>query len=76
MSTPIITIAPLAVDRETAAAICGVGASVFQAQVQQGGLPRARKINGRAVWLVSDLHAALQALPVADHLPPPAKKAA
>jgi predicted DNA-binding transcriptional regulator AlpA len=69
--TPTIAIQPLAVGRETAAAMCDISPRTFHARVADGTLPQPRKLGGRAVWLVSELAKACEQLPVSDLLPPP-----
>jgi predicted DNA-binding transcriptional regulator AlpA len=70
----VISIEPIAVDREQAAALLCISRSHFEAHVARGDLPQPRKIGGRAVWLVSDLRDAAHELPVSDLLPPPSKR--
>jgi predicted DNA-binding transcriptional regulator AlpA len=74
MSTPLVSIEPIAVGREHAAELLGLGLSTFEQHVSRGTLPRARQLGGRAVWLVSELRRTAEALPVSELLPPPAKR--
>jgi len=67
-----IKIPPIAVDAKTAAALLSVGRSTFLERVSRGELPRPRKLGARSVWLVEELQAAAQALPLADDRPLPA----
>ncbi len=65
----MIRIEPIAVDRASAAQLLGLGLSTFEARVSRGDLPKPRQIGSRAVWLVDELRAAAQALPVSEMLP-------
>lgn len=71
---PLLIMEPISVGREHAAALLGIGVSTFEAHVSRGTLPRGRMLGGRAVWLVTELRQAAQALPVSDLLPPPAAR--
>lgn len=71
---PATQLPVLALDRDQAAAACGIGMSTFKAAVQQGLLPKPRQIKGCARWPVAELQAALMSLPVSDLLPPPAPR--
>jgi predicted DNA-binding transcriptional regulator AlpA len=67
-----LTIAPIAVDMETAAAMLGkIGRSTFLEKVSRGELPKPRKIGGRSMWLVEELQQAARDLPVSDSRPLP-----
>ena len=46
-----------------AAAAIGVSASKFRALVDEGRMPRPRRIDGRTIWDVDELRAAFKALP-------------
>jgi predicted DNA-binding transcriptional regulator AlpA len=65
----MIRIEPIAVDRASAAQLLGLGISTFEAHVSRGTLPKPRQLGGRAVWLVDELRATAQALPVSEMLP-------
>ena len=66
----MMTVQPIAVDRDTAAAMLSLARSTFEQHVSRGLLPRQRQLGGRAVWLVDELRAAAHALPVSELLPP------
>jgi predicted DNA-binding transcriptional regulator AlpA len=67
-----IQIQPILVDRDTAAGmLMGIAPSTFQKYLQQGLIPKPRMLGNRAGWLVSELQAAAQQLPISDLLPPP-----
>lgn len=70
----MISIKPICVGLNEAAAMFGIGTSLFLAKVAQGLLPRSRAIGNRAVWLVSELEAAGAELPLGEHLPPAKKR--
>lgn len=72
----LVRIEPITVRGETAAALLGIGLSTLQAHVARGKLPKPRQLGGAAVWVVSELRAAAEALPVSELLPPPAAKKA
>lgn len=57
------TLPPRLVSREAAAAYVGVGATKFDEMVGDGRMPRAKRIDGRKVWCVRALNAAVDALP-------------
>ena len=65
----MIRMDPIAVDRVSAALSLSIGLSTFEARVSRGDLPKPRQLGGRAVWLVDELRAAAQALPVSEMLP-------
>ena len=71
-AAPIVLLPALALDRAGAARCCSLGLTAFNSAVQAKILPQPRRINGRAVWVVAELQAALMGLPVSDLLPPPA----
>ena len=73
-ATPIIRIEPITVGRDDAAVLLGIGCSTFEAHVARGTLPKPRQLGGRAVWLVSELRAAAEALPISEQLPPPPRR--
>ena len=66
-----IIVQPLAVERDTAAAMCGIGRSLFDRLVREGQIKPPRQMGSRARFLVKDLEASLAALPVSALLPPP-----
>ncbi|MGX9145863.1 helix-turn-helix transcriptional regulator [Mesorhizobium sp. 128a] len=57
------TLIPFGVSREQAAALIGVGATLFDRLVHDGRMPEARVIDGRLVWDVSEIEQAFRALP-------------
>lgn len=75
-TAPMVQIEPITVGRDHAARLLDIGVSTFEAHVSRGTLPRGRMLGGRAVWLVSELRQAAQALPVSELLPPPAARRA
>jgi predicted DNA-binding transcriptional regulator AlpA len=54
---------PLGMSRDVAARYVGVGTTLFDEMVADGRMPRAKKINGRAVWSQHQLAHAFAALP-------------
>jgi len=70
-AAPMVVLAALALARADAARCCSLGITAFSAAVQAKILPQPRRINGRSVWVVAELQAALMRLPVSDLLPPP-----
>lgn len=63
---------PILVDRETAAALVGLSPSNIAAQVLKGTFPAPRKTStNRVGWLLTEIHAWAQGLPLSDILPPP-----
>lgn len=52
--------------REEAAMYVGVGATKFDTMVNDGRMPKAKKIDGRKVWDVRKLDVAFEALPDED----------
>ena len=71
MSAVVLQVTPLAVDRDTAAAMCNLGRTAFSAAVARGLLPKPKQINGAARWSVRALAAAIDKLPDSQLLPPP-----
>jgi predicted DNA-binding transcriptional regulator AlpA len=49
---------------EDAAAYVGIGRSLFQVMVEDGRMPRPRRINARLVWDMRELDVAFDDLPV------------
>lgn len=70
-SVGFVRIEPIAVDRNAAAALLGIGVSTLEDYSARGILPRQRMLGGNARWLVEELRAAAHALPVSAMLPPP-----
>lgn len=66
-----IAIEPIAVGRDVAAELLGLGRSTFEAHVSAGRLPAPRQLGGRALWLVSELREAAHGLPRSELLPAP-----
>lgn len=64
------TLIPFGVNREQAAALVGISATLFDRLVHDGRMPDARVIEGRLVWDVSEVEQAFRALP---HRSEPAK---
>lgn len=56
-------LAPVGVNREQAAALIGVSASLFDRLITDGLMPDSRMIYGRRVWDVAEVIAAFRALP-------------
>ncbi len=54
---------PRGVAREQAAAYLGIGASLFDRLMEQGVLPKPKRLAGRKVWDVRALDRAFDALP-------------
>jgi hypothetical protein len=54
---------PVGICREESAAFIGVSATLFDAMVDDGRMPKPKKINGRVVWSVRALTMAFEALP-------------
>lgn len=69
------TITQIAVDRVAAAAMLDISVSSLEARVRDGTLPQPRMIGGSSRWLVSELHASAEALPVSSLLPPTSRRA-
>lgn len=69
-----ISVKPIYVDLETAAAMLAISVSTFQAlgRDPSSGLPKARQLSGRRVgYLVREIEAWGESRPVADLAPPP-----
>lgn len=49
---------------EEAAAYVGIGRTKFQQMIEDGRMPRPRRIDGRHVWDMRDLDTAFDALPI------------
>lgn len=54
---------PVGVNREQAAALIGVSASLFDRLIADGKMPDARLLYGRLVWDVAEVVQAFRALP-------------
>lgn len=68
----IQTIEPAAVDRAGAANYVGLSLTSFEKAVREGRAPAPRMIGPRrVVWLVRELRAWLDSLPISELLPPP-----
>lgn len=57
------SLAPRGLSRVQAAAYIGVSPSLFDEMVQDGRMPKAKRINARTVWDRIQLDAAFAALP-------------
>jgi predicted DNA-binding transcriptional regulator AlpA len=61
------TLAPRLISREAAAAYVSVSPNMFDAMVEDGRMPRPKRLSGRRnAWDVRALDAAVDALPVYD----------
>ncbi len=58
-----LSLAPRGLSRVRSAAYIGVGPSLFDAMVDDGRMPRPKRINGRTVWDRTRLDEAFEALP-------------
>lgn len=54
---------PIGVNREQAAALIGISATLFDQLVVSGQMPDARVVRGRLVWDVQEVAVAFRALP-------------
>ncbi len=54
---------PIGVNREQAAALIGISASLFDRLVHEGMMPDARMVFGRLVWDVQEVATAFRAMP-------------
>ena len=72
MTAVVVTIEPLLVDRETAAAMLrGMSVSTFEALTRKEELLKPRMVAGRLVgWPVDNLRAWANSRPISDQLPP------
>lgn len=59
------TIEPRGLSRSQAAALIGVGVTLFDRLVEDGRMPRARAVYGRRVWDRREVDAAFDELPYA-----------
>lgn len=58
-----LSLPPLGIGREQAAALIGISASMFDKCVEAGSMPSPRTLGGRLLWDVSELTAAFRRLP-------------
>lgn len=71
VATPLITLAPLYLDRARAAEYLSISVSQFETMVARGDLPPPRQLSaGRVAWLVSDLTQWGLDRPISSALPP------
>lgn len=69
---PIVTIHPLYLSRQHAAAFLSISESMLASLVSKGDAPKPRQLSaGRVAWLVEDLISWGKARPVSELLPPP-----
>ena len=61
----VVQLAPISVDVPTAASVVGISPAMVRAEIKAGAL-RARLVGRRMVIVVADLHAWLDARPVAS----------
>ncbi|WP_199902420.1 AlpA family transcriptional regulator [Azospirillum sp. B4] len=54
---------PRGLSREQAAEYIGIGTTLFDRMVEDGRMPRPRRLDGRTAWDVRDLDRAFEALP-------------
>lgn len=67
----VVTIKPLYLARAQAATFLSISESMLDRLVQQGKVPKPRKLSpGRSAWLVKELEAWGEECPVSDLLPP------
>ncbi len=70
--TRVVHIDPVIVDRDTTCTIVGLSPSNIAMQVLKGTFPAPRKTSSNRIgWLLTELHAWAQGLPLSDILPPP-----
>lgn len=65
-----LSLAPRGLSRVWSAAYIGVGPSLFDAMVDDGRMPRPKRINGRTVWDRVEIDFAFDALPHKDEANP------
>jgi predicted DNA-binding transcriptional regulator AlpA len=58
-----ISLPPLGINREQAAALIGIGVSLFDKAVEAGTMPAPRMIGGRLIYDVQELIEAFRRLP-------------
>jgi predicted DNA-binding transcriptional regulator AlpA len=61
-----LSLPPLGINREQAAALIGVSATTFDKSVAAGIMPHPRILGGRSLWDVAELTAAFRRLPHKD----------
>lgn len=72
MSETIISVRPLYLARQQAAAYLALSENTWDRLVARGEAPKPRKLSqGRVGWLIDDLDAWGRARPESDALPPP-----
>lgn len=72
MNKPKPTLTPLLLTVDEAAHVAGLSKSMWQKLVARGKAPKPRDPTGSSSrWLLKDIEAWAEGLPVADHLPPP-----
>lgn len=72
----IMQIEPAILRKPQAALFMGVGETLFAAQVARKKYPASRALgDGTAGWLVAELRACANALPLSDFKPAPGRKA-
>ena len=59
-----LSLAPLGLSRIIASEFVGVGVTKFDLMVEDGRMPKPRRIDGRKVWDRQQLEEAFKALPV------------
>ena len=59
-----VSLAPLGLSRVLASEFVGVGVTKFDLMVDDGRMPKPRRIDGRKVWDRQQLEEAFKALPV------------
>lgn len=66
-----VSIKPICVDKETAAAMLGISVANFEREVRGERIPPARQVSPRRVgWLLRELEEYAEKLPVSNILPP------
>jgi predicted DNA-binding transcriptional regulator AlpA len=58
-----LSLPPLGIGREQAAALIGISATMFDRCVEAGSMPSPRALGGRLLWDVSELTAAFRMIP-------------
>lgn len=76
LTVQVIQAAPIAVDRDAAAAALGISVRTLEGLVQAGAMPPPRQISaGRVGWLWRELAAWAESLPVSALPPGPGRRA-
>ena len=65
-----LSLAPRGLSRVRSAAYIGVGPSLFDAMVDDGRMPKPKRINGRVIWDRVEIDFAFDALPHKDEANP------